>query len=58
MHKSKLWKDYFSVLKIPKVKLKNFKKEDVNYKISLTDPNRLGFFLLQIAINEYGKKII
>ena len=62
MDKSKLWKQYFSLLKIPKIKIKNFKKEDVNYKIGPTNPKRLGFFyykmlLMNIAQNLSKKEL-
>ena len=62
MDKSKLWKRYFSLLKIPKIKIKNFKKEDVNYKIGPTNPKRLGFFyykmlLMNIAQNLSKKEL-
>jgi len=62
MDKSKLWKQYFSILKIPKIKIKNFKKEDVNYKIGPTNPKRLGFFyykmlLMNIAQNLSKKEL-
>ena len=60
--KSKLWKQYFSELKIPKIKIKNFKKEEVNYKIGPTNPKRLGVFyykmlLMNIAQNLSKKEL-
>ena len=63
MNKSLLWKEYFSLLKIHKVKIKNFKKEEINYKIGPTNPKELGFFyykmlLMNIAQNLSKKELI
>ena len=57
MDKSKLWKQYFSLLKIPKIKIKNFKKEDVNYKIGPTNPKRLGFFYYKMLLMNMAQNL-
>ena len=57
MDKSKLWKQYFSLLKIPKVKIKNFKKEEINYKIGPTNPKKLGFFYYKMLLMNVAQSL-